>query len=232
MFVDGRGLDRRAGMTVVEMVVAVAIFCSIVATAIHPTIDASAGTEIVRADLFVRVDDALQAVADDIERGDLDPPTAQGDTLAYQVPIDPDGDGSYLDADGAVQFGMKKNGVSVIGQRATFKFVADRVLSEATLKFDLNGDGDLKDKFDQGHLVRVLPDGKTEQISGSWILQPNGNHGGDLDGDGVADPIFSITTGTGRTTATLDVTAAIRLADRAWIVTRTRRRVLCPNDVP
>jgi hypothetical protein len=229
------------GSTLLEVIVAAVILAAIIATAVHPAIDQAAGTEVVRSSLFVRVDDATQRILGEIEPGEIDTPPATGDSLSWQVPIDPDGDGSCLDADGAIQWGMRKNGVAVAGARATVRFVIDRVLDEAKLAYDLNGDGDQKDRFDQGHLERQAPDGTIERLTGSWLLQPTGNHGGDLDGDGVADPIFALAqvadpslppgSAGAKTIASLDLTVAIRLTNRSWVVSQIRRTILCQNDV-
>jgi hypothetical protein len=226
-----RGRDRRAaGFTLIEAIIAAAIAAAILGALMQKTIDSGVGTEVVRANLFVRVDNAIRRIAGDFERGELDPPAATGDSLAYQLPIDPDGDGSFLDANGAVQWGIVSGGVPLSGGRATLQFVADASVDEALLAVDLNGDGDKKDRFDQGHLERRLPDGTVETLTGPWILQPTGSHGGDLDGDGRADPIFSLDTSSQKTLAHVALTVAIALAGKSWMVERVDKTFLCQND--
>jgi hypothetical protein len=89
----------------------------------------------------------------------------------------------------------------------------------------------MKDTFDYGHLERVLPDGTTLPLTGTVFLQPAGTHGGDVDGDGVADPIFFADTSGARTRTTIDLTAASELNPRNWVVERSRKTILCQNDL-
>jgi len=231
--------ESSRGVTLIEAIVAAVILTAILTTAIKSTTDQTAATEAVRSSLLVRAELAEQKVLVELEEGLIDSPPATGDSLAWQVPIDPDGDGSFLDAEGAIQWGMVRGGVATSGARATVRFAGDRVLDEKLLAFDLNGDRDKKDLFDQGHLERVGPDGAIDELTGSWILQPVGNHGGDLDGDGVGDPIFALRdvsdpifgrapTGA-KTIATVDLTVAVRLTRANWIASRMRRSVLCQN---
>jgi len=220
-----------SGFALIEVIGAALLLVAVLAAAMHSSMDAASGDEVVRAGLFVRVDNALARISGDFERGDLDPIPAAGDSVAYQMPVDPDGDGSMLDADGQVQWGTEQDGVAVAGAKVTIRFVADRVLSEPALAFDLNRDGDTTDLFDLGHLERVLPDGSIIPLTGTWILQPNLNHGADIDGDGVADPIFSSDATGLKTIAALDVTLAVELTQQKWIVQRTRKTILCQNDV-
>jgi hypothetical protein len=232
MSADTQPRRRNCGFTLLEAIIAAAIAAAILGAAMHDTLYSAVGTEVVRSNLFVRVDNAIRRIATDFERGELDLPGAAGDTLAYQLPVDPDGDGSFLDASGAIQWGILDNGVPIAGGKATLRFVADDVLDEEALSVDLNGDGDKKDRFDHGHLERVLPDGSIERLTGAWILQPNGNHGADLDNDGLADPIFSLDTSGQKTLANVSLTIAVPLAGRNWMVERVAKTFLCQNDKP
>jgi hypothetical protein len=202
-----RAADRRAGFTLVEVVGSTLLVTAVLSAAMHASADLASGSEAVRADLFVRVDRALARTAGDLKRGDLGPIPAAGDSISYQVPADCD------------------------GARTTIRLVTDRTISEAAQDFDLNGDGDRNDRFDLGHLELDRPDGTKEPLTGAWLLQPALNHGGDLDGDGVPDPIFSTDTTQPQTTATLDVTVAVKLSDTKWIVERKKKTILCGGDM-
>jgi prepilin-type N-terminal cleavage/methylation domain-containing protein len=81
--------------------------------------------------------------------------------------------------------------------RSAIVFVALRELSEAELGFDANSDRDRDDTFEVGELrLRTwdtndgLVPPRDLGLGGSGILQERCNHGGDLDGDGFADPIL------------------------------------------
>src|SRR5262249_7843218 len=150
-----------------------------------------AGAASVRSNYFSRVDRALRAIATDFERGRLDPPGATGDSLSYQLPLEPAQDAARDAEPGATGWGIAATGAPVRGGKATLRFVCDAVLEEGSLGVDLNGDGDQRDRFEQGHLEQLLPDGGIEQLTGAWILQPADDHGADLDGDGRLDPLFS-----------------------------------------
>jgi len=191
--------DRRAGLTLVEVVGPTLLIAAVLSAAMHAAVDLASGSAVVRAGIFVRVDRALERIAGDLERGDLDPIPAAGDSITIA--------------------------------RTTIRFVTDRTISEAAQGVDLNGDGDRKDRFDLGHLEADRPDGTKEPLTGAWLLQPALNHGGDLDGDGVPDPIFSADTTQSKTTATLDVTVAVKLTETKWIVERKKKTILCGNDV-
>jgi hypothetical protein len=70
------------------------------------------------------------------------------------------------------------------------------VYVEADTRDDLNGDGDTADAFEIGQLRRLTWDatntGTFEELGlgPSNVIQERCNHGGDLDGDGFADPLF------------------------------------------
>jgi hypothetical protein len=222
---------RSGGFTLVEALGATVITFTIVAAAIQSAIGAGSGTELIRSSLFVRTDDALRRISDDLERADLDPLPGGGDRVAFELPIDADGNGSFYDAHDALEWGAVVNGKAVLGARTAFQFATDSTVDEATLGCDLNGDGDRLDRFDVGHLERVKPDGSVEPLTGATILQPAGNHGGDLDGDGVADPLFAVDTAGAKSIVTVDLFAATKRSERDWILLRQRKTLLAANDV-
>lgn len=221
---------RRAGFSLVEaLIVGAVVALMLGAAVVREAVRSDGGSAVVRSNLFARLDRALRSLAADFERADLDAPGEKGDTLSYQLPIPLAG---ARDARGPTEWGVVVNGVPVKGGRATLRFVADSVLDEARLAIDLNGDGDQRDQFEQGHLERLLPDGTIEQLTGSWILLPAGDHGGDVDGDGKADPIFTVDVTGSATIARISLYVAVPTAGGSFLVERVDRSFACPNDRP
>ena len=144
--------------------------------------------------------------------------------------VDSDGDGSLIGADGRPQWGGRVGGAAVAGARTQARYVLVRTVDEAALATDINRDGDQVDRFDLGRLERVEPDGTLIQMIGGLVAQPNGNWGGDLDGDGVADPLFAVNDVGAIRRARFDLSLAVPIGGGAWVVQRTQRDVVCVND--
>ncbi len=225
-----RSSRTHRGFSAVEVVISAAILLTVYATIARGFASSGGASQFVGANLQVALTGTVRRIAAELERGELDAQAADGASLAYQFPVDPDGDGSFFDATGAVQWGMEVGGADVAGARATVAFVTDQVLDEAALGADVNGDGDQVDRFDRGHLVRSLPDGSSVSLTGAWILQPTGAHGGDVTGDLVPDPIFSTNTANPRKLASIDVTGAVVGLGNQWIRVRLTRTVCARND--
>jgi hypothetical protein len=119
-----------------------------------------------------------------------------GTGFSFRQPVDPSGGNNPLDGDdlrwGAVVPGV---GPTTDGWLALV-FEPKTVFEEAPYGEDLNGDGDATDVFDVGQIRRLAWDtsdpGLFEDLGlgPSQVLQERCNHGGDLDGDGFADPLF------------------------------------------
>ncbi len=118
-----------------------------------------------------------------------------GDCIKFQVPVDPDGDGSVIDpATGSPEYGATLGMLHTAGSDIVYRFVAnqvdgaDEVLDEAVLGVDINNDGDQVDVFTRGCFTRTTLDSagadRTRKISGRWFIS------GDGDNDGIVDSIF------------------------------------------
>lgn len=222
---------RRAGFSLVNAAIAAAVAATVLGAAVvRQAVRSGGGSEVVRSNLFARLDRTLRSIAADFERADLDPPSATGDSLSYQLPIERGA--ARSDTHAPTEWGIVANGVPISGGRATLRFVADSQLDEAALSVDLNGDGDQRDRFELGHLERLLPDGTIEQLTGSWILQPAGDHGNDVDGDGKVDPIFALDGSGSATIARLSLVVAVPTGSGGFLVERIDRSFACPNDRP
>ena len=134
--------------------------------------------------------------------------SANGSSIQFQVPADLNGNGTILDGAGNIEFGFLDNAVPRSGT-ITYRFVQNvvggqpEVLDESARRMQLNNDADRADRFARGYILRVtqLTSGavtKQSILTGRWIVQPDGNWGGDVDGDGAADPIFRLDGTSGR----------------------------------
>lgn len=191
---DARRAPR--GFTLLEMGVAVTIFSmiAVIALVLSTKTAQYVGDEILQNDLHNKTETTLKKVAGYLSQSTRLGVSADGTSVTLQVPIDVNGNGSVLDASGVLEFGVQTEDGQTGNGVITFIFVVDRQLSEIALGRDLNGDGDRNDIFDLGFIERTstLPGDTTQQYGLPNIVQPSGNHGGDITGNGQPDPIFSV----------------------------------------
>lgn len=118
-----------------------------------------------------------------------------GTGFSYRVPVDPSGGNNPLDGD-ALRFGAVVGGVPTVDGWVALVFEGHEEYDEAATRDDLNADGDTADVFEIGQIRRLTWDarnpGPVEDLGlgPSSVVQERCNHGGDLDGDGFADPLF------------------------------------------
>lgn len=126
-----------------------------------------------------------------------------GTGFSYRTPVDPTGSGSLISGVD-VNWGAEVGGTGSLSCRAAMAFAPVDSVSEADVGADLNNDGDTLDVFDRGSIVRhvwdesgtLMADHAT--LGSNSILQERCNFGGDLDGDGLDDPMFLWNADTGR----------------------------------
>jgi len=201
------------GFTLLEVMVAVGILSMVmlgVALALKNTGQVAA-LEATRNEMERSSQRALDVMALDLRDSAARVATvsADGTSIQFQIPADLNGNGTVLNSSGLVEFGfLDDKGVPRAGT-ITYKFVQNVVggqnelLDEAAGRRKLNNDADVTDKFARGCIVRItqVTGGAAVTgpiISGRWIVQPNGNWGGDINGGGVADPIFKLDATNGR----------------------------------
>lgn len=179
------------------------------------------GQEFASSEMSVTTSEMKVALAIDKVRSRLavarvDEPVADGNRIRFMVPIDHDGDGLSYDQSGNVTFGYDVGGVPTIGAAAWFQFAFDRTITEQEMALDANGDGDLDDAFELGHVELLRPGGGAIPITGSWLLQEAGNPGGDFDGDLAPDPMFDLQESGHARLVRLRFFLAYRVADGSW----------------
>lgn len=119
-----------------------------------------------------------------------------GTGFSFRLPVDPSGGNDPLEGDDLI-WGADVPGIGPIrtGWMALI-FEPKDVFDEAQHGDDVNKDGDTLDAFDVGQLRRLTWDTSDPSrvvelgLGPSQVLQERCNAGGDLDGDGFADPLF------------------------------------------
>ena len=135
--------------------------------------------------------------------------------ICFQVPVDWDDDGDIsgdFDNTNSVMYtdwGAKREDMlpsDFHNAYMIYRFVTASTYDEAMRKVDLNADGDFSDKFDIGHLETIYTAGGSHagvnppevgsvtvnMLSGNAIVRAQNLQVGDIDGDGVNDPIFTL----------------------------------------
>ncbi|MEO0651652.1 MAG: hypothetical protein AAFZ65_13330 [Planctomycetota bacterium] len=121
----------------------------------------------------------------------------EGSGVVFRRPVDPAGNGNYLDQLGNVQWGANVAGSDTTSGWSCLYYLPEGTAVEATLGADLNNDGDQADTFDLGR-IRMRswdasdPDGELTDIglTPPIVMQEDCAWGADLDADGREDPIF------------------------------------------
>lgn len=112
--------------------------------------------------------------------------------VQFKNPVDIDGNGSVLDSNGNVEFGINIAGVG--GNGWSYYYLASepnvnrRIIRESILKQDLNGDGDKYDYFYRYRIMRYHYRTSPYLYRRDRVLDIIL---GDFDGDGSWDPIYT-----------------------------------------
>ncbi len=119
-----------------------------------------------------------------------------GTGFSYRVPVDPSGGNNPLDGHDLLFGAQPSGGAPTTNGWMAIVFEPSSVYEEAPTGDDLNHDGDTLDVFDIGQLRRLTWDTTDPTrvdelgLGPSSVIQERCNQGGDLDGDGFADPLF------------------------------------------
>jgi hypothetical protein len=185
---------RPCGFTLIEVAIALFLGTVTLGGLVALTSTSAEGTRSIGSNLqTIRGGvDALAALRHDLNRARVVSVCADGTSLTYRLPV-PAGIGqATLDDAGEVIWGVSDTTGITVGGTVTLAFVPERTLRESESGADVNGDGDQTDVFDVGRISRTSSTGARLALPRLDVLLANGNRGGDIDGDGTADPLFGL----------------------------------------
>lgn len=210
---------RRRGFTLLEMVVSLVVLV-IVMSALGMVLRSSQRLFVYASQRGELVERGRR-LFDQLEREllvarlvSLETDAGQPPRIVYQVPVDlgedlngngvldPGEDANHngvLDAQpspfsgsGLVLWGAREGNAVWAGRTITLAFEPMGIVTEVELNVDVNGDGDLRDSFARGRLVRTVEGQAPRPLGNDEVLVPHPVAGGDRDADGLDDPMFSV----------------------------------------
>ena len=205
-------MERENGHTLLEVVIASAIFVTILALVLTVLLSGQSsftqGTTV--ASLQSDVTRMMDLLTDDLMHCRIVTPPSSGNnhiTITIQEPL------SWTDS-GVISWGADNNQ----GWTYTYQFVSSTTYNEAVDNKDYNSDGDKLDIFYVGQIQLVIKNagGITQKTSyiGDNVLLSGPNMDADLDGDGISDPLFLRLDQTG----TEDTLLGNRLRVNLWLI--------------
>ena len=188
-----KNVPARRGFTLIEAMVAMATFSVLMAAVFSSmaTITNGIHTAYTVSDSDRMSNVAISRMSQSLfDAAVIAPaaPFASSHTVVFKVLYDGDGSGAPL-AWGVNRINTPWNDSGWI----SYTFVKERDLIESQLG-DINGDGDANDTFALGSIIKTMHsdnNGRRTMIILRNVLQTQ-TFGGDINGDGVNDPIFSL----------------------------------------
>lgn len=227
-----RRSEKQNGFSVTELVVVVAIV-SLISTLVMGSMAKSqtfAGVEMSRGATESRFQFTLDSLRSTLAIARVEDPIDSGARIRLMTPVDPDGDGVPYDATGAITWGSTVGGVATPGAARFLAFVVTGFVLEQHLDIDIDGDGDLLDAFDLGRIEEQTPDGLNIALTSDVVLQRAGDPGGDIDGDGALDPLFTVIDGGRSRLVRVRLFAIHRLPNAQWQLVAHDVSVRLQND--
>jgi prepilin-type N-terminal cleavage/methylation domain-containing protein len=184
-----------SGFTLFEMMIAVAVL-AVAIIGIYSTVQRAGGIYSENSTityLEATAGDVMEKLMEEVSFANPIAVDADGNGMTFWIPIDADGANGPLDASGNVEWGYDDN----LNYKRKLSFVAREELSEATLKQDINADGDKSDRFQTGWLTVETLDASGTRVGARKTLSPPifivtyPTAGLDSNGDGMLDPIYS-----------------------------------------
>ena len=189
----GGGSTER-GVTVVELAFAMAASVVIILATVGVSDSVSqSSTELITGfeDLRGNIG-AIDRLRTDLARSKIVAIGDHGVSITYALPIRGKEDDSILAEDGEIRWGISDRlGIRRDGF-CKVSFRPDRTLDEEITHRDFNGDGDTMDRFTLGRLHRVTDASDGLALHEIRVVLAGDNFGGDVDGDGEPDPLFSL----------------------------------------
>jgi len=136
--------------------------------------------------------EVLSRLRTDLSKGKVVSVAADGSSFTFRQPVTTGPGGSIFDAKGEIIWGIQDQSGPRAGGSCTISFRSRRILSEVEQGSDLNRDGDQNDVFEVGELVAISDAGLSLSLPRMRILVVKDDWGGDIDGDGKPDPIFTL----------------------------------------
>lgn len=231
----------RSGLTMIEVMIAGAILSAVILVTLTIMVRVSNDAQTARVDDHnsFRAQELLSRVRREIEFAKLKEILNNHTTLRFQIPVDHDGDGDVTDAGGATEFGYfnvaSQQTLNAACELTTeVEFVMRETngptlslgVQEQLYDMDLNRDGDTTDVFVSVRLKMQIQDAGgvatfVAYIDGGLLLAPKPSaltqYDGDVDGDGVNDPLFLVADYSGGEVLNAQISqAARRLAIRSF----------------
>jgi len=190
------------GSTLIEVMIVVAIFGLIVAgvMSVLKTANDNMAVDIPQGDMENighRLVEQIERMVRPSAATQITLPGGDGHAIQYMVPVDHDGDGDVLDDTFTIEWGAFEQGVPTLGNFMIYQFVpaagANGTFTESANGIDANRDGDLGDVFRRGYIEFETEDGWSRLFGEpNLVCVNNAGWGGDVNGDGTADPIFDL----------------------------------------
>ena len=215
---------RSSGLTLMELMVSLVFLSVLLVVAVAGVIDARTMHDVT--DRGARQTQQRVQLSSDLRsslsQASLKALPAEGDYIEYYLPVSDTATGKHVDEAGKPLWGASDSGGDRIGGWYRIEFVLNRVRSEQLEQNDINDDGDLDDSFDEGTLMRTTETGEIIAMPTPYVLLVTGDHAGDVDGDDVGDPIFTV-----RTNGALSITMITQ--EQSGRLKRHRYGVLLAN---
>lgn len=186
-----RRADR--GSSAVELIIVIAILGSLSTLLTSVLMDTLVASAEVQLQSTGSVDASL--AVDEVVRRLRAGVVVQGmstTTLAFQEPVDADGDGDFFDDLGDLELGAEGSA----GWTYVFELQLEGTVKESVLGLDVNGDGDANDTFQIGRLVAKVLDAASIEVQtrllagGERLLVPS-------PGDSTLPALFADPSGAG-----------------------------------
>jgi hypothetical protein len=197
-------LTRRRGLTLFEMAISLAVFITVTALSapLLTNITSFYTESIFRSNLMEVAKISQERLVDELTSARVKSIDASGVlpvlTVVVPVPMFNGTSVDYLDASGATNWGvMEASGAKLDTpadpHRLTITPTVSGTIKESEVALDLDHDGKLDGTFQIGSLVLRTTGGMTKSLgSDRLVLSKVGVGAFDIDGDGVVDPLFQL----------------------------------------
>ena len=206
---------KNKGFTILELMIVIAVFgvISFAVMAVTRITSKELAVTIPESDIQTNAQRAVQRLKETLVEASTSQVTIGpgGKWVRFVVPVDPLAKGGDpLKPDYSISWGARTmdGTTEKPGGVVAFDFQMVENVDEATLKLNVNRNTELvrdtKDVFARGYLVYVYDpdasfpvmsgDERIKHVTGPWVVQVSsgGTYGGDVDGDGNPDPLFTV----------------------------------------